>query len=106
MTKTITNTIQHLFSGSLNQKLLLVLVLLFGAYSFCIVRAVAAINERKSLYAEIRTHQAKVADLEIKYFAVASEIDTDKIAELGFVDSQAPLFAYTHPNADTVALVR
>jgi hypothetical protein len=68
----LTSTIKNIFSGSMNQKLLIVLVVMFGAYSFFIARAVVAINERKALYAEVRTEQAKVADLEIKYFALAS----------------------------------
>lgn len=106
MTKTINNTIHNIFSGSMNQKLLMMLVLLFVGYSFCIVRAVVAINERKSITSEMRTSQAQVADLEIKYFALVSEIDMNKVAELGFVSSQAPVFAYTHPKTDTVALVR
>ncbi len=102
----LTSTIKSIFSGSWNQRLLIVLVVMFGAYSFFIARAVVAINERKALYSQVRTEQAKVADLEIKYFALASEIDKTKIEQLGFVDSQTPTFAYTHPAAETVALVR
>lgn len=104
MTNTLTNIIKNIFSGSMNQKLVLVLVVLFGSYSFFIARAVVAINHRKALHAEIRTMQAKVADLEINYFAIASQIDMNKVAQLGFIDSEAPVFAYTEPALETVAV--
>lgn len=75
-------------------------------YSFFIARSVVAINQRKTLYSEIRTMQAKVSDLEIEYFNIASSIDIQKASALGFVESKTPTFAYTHPDADTVAISR
>lgn len=102
----ITNPIKNIFSGSWNRYLLVALVGMFALYSFFIARSVVAINQRKTLYSEVRTSQAKVSDLEIKYFNLASSIDIQKAAALGFVESKTPTFAYTHPDADTVALVR
>ncbi len=75
-------------------------------YSFFIARSVVAINQRKTLYSDIRTAQAKVSDLEIEYFNIASSIDIQKAADLGFVESKTPTFAYTHPDAETVAVGR
>ncbi len=102
----ITNPIKNIFSGSWNRYLLFVLVGMFILYSFFIARSVVAINQRKALYSEIRTSQGKVSDLEINYFNLASSIDMQKAKDLGFVDSKTPTFAYTHPDAETVALVR
>lgn len=107
MKKTSANAIRAVFSGSLNRQLVIVLVVLFGAYSFLIARTVIAINQRKSLYGTIRTEQAKVSALEISYFNLSANVGTDKIGELGFVDSQTPDFAYVQPEGqDKVALVR
>lgn len=102
----ITNPIKNIFSGSWNRYLLVALVGMFGVYSFFIARSVVAINQRKTLYSEIRVSQAKVSDLEINYFNLASSIDIQKASALGFVESKTPTFAYTHPDAETVALVR
>lgn len=102
----ITNPIKNIFSGSWNRYLLLALVGMFVLYSFFIARSVVAINQRKTLYSEIRISQAKVSDLEINYFNLASSIDIQKASALGFVESKTPTFAYTHPDAETVALVR
>jgi hypothetical protein len=79
---------KNIFSGSWNRYLLLALVGMFVLYSFFIARSVVAINQRKTLYTEIRTSQAKVSDLEIKYFDLASTIDAKKAADLGFVESE------------------
>ena len=106
MQNIIINPIKNIFSGSLNRYLLLVLVGTFLLYSFFIARSVVAINQRKTLYSQVRTAQAKVSDLEIQYFNLASTIDIKKASELGFVESKTPTFAYTNPDADTVALVR
>ena len=101
------NGIRTLFSGALNKQLVILVVVLFGAYSFFIVRTVVAINQRKELYSDMRVAQAKVSELEINYFNLAANVDTTKIQQLGFVDSQTPTFAYVQPEGqDKVALVR
>lgn len=102
----IINPIRTIFSGSWNRYLLFVLAGTFVLYSFFIARSVVAINQRKALYTEVRTAQAKVSDLEIEYFNLASSIDIQKASDLGFVESKTPTFAYTHPDADTVAISR
>lgn len=106
MTKTSFNLIIKLFNGSLNKTLLLALVGMFVVYSFFIARAVIAVNERKALYADLRTSQAKVSELEIKYFNLASAVDVEKAATLGFIESKNPTFAYTRPAVDTAVAVR
>jgi hypothetical protein len=106
MNAIIINPIRNIFSGSWNRYLLFVLIGMFVLYSFFIARSVVAINQRKTLYSEIRTMQTKVSDLEIEYFNIASSIDIQKASALGFVESKTPTFAYTHPDADTVAISR
>lgn len=102
----ITNPIKNIFSGSWNRYLLMGLIGMFVVYSFFIARSVVAINQRKTLYSEIRTMQAKVSELETTYFNLASSLDTYKAATLGFVEAETPVFAYTQLEADTVALVQ
>lgn len=103
---TIAYTMKKTLSGSFNGRLLAVAAGLFAAYSFFIVSTVVAINQRKDLRAEIRDSQARVSELEIRYFSLASGIDERKAAELGFVASDAPSFAYMSPLPEKVALVR
>jgi hypothetical protein len=104
MQYTLTNPIKNIFSGSWNRYLVLILVGMFIAYSFFIARSVVAINQRKTLYSEIRVSEAKVSDLEINYFNLVSSVDIQKATDLGFVESKTPTFAYTHPDAETVAV--
>jgi hypothetical protein len=100
--KTLTKKI---FSGTLNTTLLMVVVGLFGAYSFFIGHSVIAINQRKALMGQVRTTQSDVSNSEIKYFNLASGIDMNTVSKLGFVDSQTPDFAYTQQTGqDTVAV--
>ena len=96
---------KKIFSGNLNTTLLLMVVGLFGAYSFFITHSVIAVNQRKVLMDQVRTAQSTVSNSEIQYFDLASGIDMNTVSKLGFVDSQTPDFAYTNPaGQDTVAV--
>ncbi len=97
---------KKIFSGTLNTTLLLVVVGLFGAYSFFIGHSVIAINQRKVLMGQIRTTQSAVSDSEIKYFNLASGIDMTTVSKLGFIDSETPDFAYTNPTGQDAVAVR
>ncbi len=103
---TLISTTKNLFSGAYNGRLLGGVLGLFAVYSFFIVSTVVAINQRKDLRNEIRTSQANVSNLEIKYFALASNINEHKAQELGFITSETPSFVYTSPLPEKVALIR
>ena len=97
---------KNIISGRFNTGLLLMVVALFGAYSFFIGHSVVAINQRKDLLSQVRTTQSAVSDSEIKYFNLASAIDMNTVAKYGFVDSKTPDFAYTSPNGEDTVAVR
>lgn len=98
--------IKKIFSGTLNTTLLLVVVGLFGTYSFFITHSVIAVNQRKALMSNVRTAQSDVSNSEINYFNLASGIDMNTVSKLGFVDSQTPDFAYTNPTGQDAVAVR
>lgn len=98
--------LKKVYSGAYNTHLFVGVIGLFGLYSFFIVSTVVAVNQRKDIRSEIRAAQARVSDLEIRYFSLASEIDTKKAADLGFVNVAIPTFAYTGAQEEKVALVR
>jgi len=105
MSRTHTFPLYNLISGSMNKALLGVVVMLFLGYSILIVGTIISINQRKDLYSEIRTKQAQVSELEVKYFNLAQQIDLEKVNELGFIDMPNAVFAYTIPGVkDSVAI--
>lgn len=75
-------------------------------YMVLMVRTISLINERKDIRAEIRNTQVAISDSEVRYFELAQSIDKNVIESLGFTESTVPVFAYTHPDYPTVALVR
>lgn len=75
-------------------------------YMVLMVRTISLINERKDIRAEIRNTQVAISDSEVRYFELAQSIDKSVIESLGFTESTVPVFAYTHPDYPTVALVR
>ncbi len=99
--------IKKLYSGSYNAHLFVGVIAMFGLYSFLVVSTIVSVNQRKDIRADIRTTQAKVSDLEISYFNLASQIDIHKAEALGFVNAAVPKFAYTGGNQEEkVALLR
>ncbi len=104
--KTSITLIKKMLGGAYNKHYLAGIVGLFAVYSFFIVSTVIAINQCKDLRVEMRTSQARVSELEIKYFALASSIDETKAQSLGFIASETPSFAYMSPLPEKVALVR
>lgn len=97
---------KNIYNGMHTPRLLVGVIGLFVMYSFFIVSTVVAINQRKDIRTDIRTVQARVADLEISYFTLASTVDVTKATSLGFVTAPVPEFAYTHVPEEKVALVR
>jgi hypothetical protein len=104
--KTLITSLKNIISGNYNRYFLGGAVGLFAVYSFFIASTVVAINQRKDLRQEIRASQGQVSELEIKYFNLSAGIDIKKASELGFVDSQTPIFAYAKATEEKVALVR
>jgi hypothetical protein len=102
---TLTLPIKNILTGSMNSWLLAAFIGMFVAYSFLIGSTVISINERKNLYSDIRTKQAQLSELEIKYFTVAQGIDLNKAKELGFIDTPTT-FAYTNAGAKDAVAIR
>ena len=102
----MTSLLKKVYSGAYNTHLFVGVIGLFGLYSFFVVSTVVAVNQRKEIRTSIRTVQAHVSDLEISYFNLASGIDAEKAAMLGFVNAAVPKFAYTGTHEEKVALVR
>lgn len=80
--------------------------LLVASYVIMMVQTVSLVNERKDIREETRQTQVGISDLEIQYFQLAQSIDKETIEKLGFKESAVPVFAYTKPVYDTVALLR
>jgi hypothetical protein len=102
----MTTLIKNIYNGDYNKYLFMGVVGLFGLYSFFIVGAVVAVNQRKDMRTDIRTIQASVSDLEIHYFDLASQIDMQKAQQMGFVNEPVPTFAYSAGQDDKVAMSR
>ncbi len=102
----MTTLISQWYTGNWNMRLVAVVGLLFGLYSYFIVGTVVTVNERKDIRTDIRSVQAEVSDLEISYFTLASQVDMHKATDLGFVNAAIPKFVYTDTTEERVALVR
>ena len=94
------------YSGAYNVHLFAGTVGLFCLYSFFIVGAVVAVNQRKDIRTEIHDVQATVSEREINYFDLASHVDIQKATDLGFVNEPVPKFAYVAGQDNTVAVAR
>lgn len=98
--------IYQFIRGTYNKHLLAALVVLFVSYSGLVAHTIISVNQRKDLRTEIRQTQSMVSDLEITFFAQASQINTTTISQLGLVDAPVPYFVYENPDVEKVALVR
>jgi len=98
--------LKKIYSGAYNRHLFAGTIGLFCLYSFFIVSAVVAINQRKDLGTDIRTTQSSVSDLEINYFNLASQVDVNKATQLGFVNDPVPEFAYVGGQDNNVAMAQ
>lgn len=77
-----------------------------ASYMILMVSTISLINQRKDIRGSIRNAQVAISDLEVRYFDFAKSIDQNVITNLGFTHSTVPVFAYTHPENATVALLR
>lgn len=97
--------IKKLFSGSLNKHLLVTGVAFLGVYASLVVVTIFSVNHRKTVRQDIKTTQARVADLEVNYFALADHLNETTATELGLIHVDVPQFSYRNPD-DAVAFLR
>jgi hypothetical protein len=98
--------IGHSYRATISKTLTATVGLLVASYMVMMIQTVSLINERKDIREETRQTQVAISDLETQYFQLAQSIDKTTIEKLGFTESTVPLFAYTKPVYDTVALLR
>jgi hypothetical protein len=96
---------QKLFSGMYNKYLLITGMSLFGVYACLVVGTIFSISHRKAIRQDIKVTQARVADLEVHYFALADGLTEDTATQLGLLHVDVPQFSYRNPQ-DAVAILR
>ncbi len=89
----------------MNKHLLVLGVAFLGIYASLVVGTIFSVSHRKAVRQDIKTTQARVADLEVKYFALADHLNETTATELGLVHVDVPQFSYRNPD-DAVALLR
>jgi ABC-type proline/glycine betaine transport system substrate-binding protein len=102
----IFKTTKRSYREIISKTLTVTIGVLIASYIVMMVQTVSLVNERKDIREETRQTQVTISDLEIQYFQLAQSIDKETIEKLGFKESVLPVFAYTKPVYDTVALLR
>jgi hypothetical protein len=69
------------------------LVFCFAVYVYYVNAAIVNIVERKHTEAQSRVVAAHISELETQYYALRSDITSEHATELGFVESDATVFA-------------
>ena len=73
--------------------LIVLLVLLFMSYMFCVGKVVFAVVERKAAEQNVRELSASISDLESQYIRLSQSIDTSRAQALGFTEPASVGFA-------------
>jgi hypothetical protein len=98
MKTNLLKTYKYIFlrQGMLTKFLGAALFVLACTYGGLLVTTIGNISERKEIRSEIKHTQARISELETKYFQLAANIDSNYVASLGFGENKEPVFAYTY----------
>jgi len=82
----------NIIENDLNKKILHVLIFSFiflvFSYAFILGNIVFSVVERKNLEAEAKNLSNEVAELELKYLSISSQVDPILSREMGFKETQ------------------
>lgn len=104
MKTNLLKTYQYIFfkQGTLTKFLGVFIFILAATYGSLLVTTIGDISKRKEIRTEIKHTQARISELETKYFQLAASIDSNYVTSLGFQENKEPVFAYTYDTRSSV----